>query len=112
MIFMEIFLHIYMIIFLFDSAITNPIDVARRDRMEFFVESILDHRGNLSRMKEIEFLVRWLNFNDSHDSWEPYANLRDNQRLHVYLLEKNLQRLIPKKFRWISPPALHQLSTN
>ena len=36
---------------------------------------------------------------DSHDSWEPYANLRDNQRLHVYLLEKNLQRLIPKKFR-------------
>ena len=83
--------------------ITNPIDVARRDRMEFFVESILDHRGNLSRMKEIEFLVRWLNFNDS------YANFRDNQRLHVYLLEKNLQRLIPKKFRWISPPILHQL---
>ena len=75
--------------FVFDSAITNPIDVARRDRMEFFVESILDHRGNLSRMMEIEFLVRWLNFNDSHDSWEPYANLRDNQRLHVYLLEKN-----------------------
>ena len=76
--------------FVFDSAITHPIDVARRDRMEFFVESIIGHRGNLSRTKEVEFLVHWLNYDDSNDSWEPYANLRDNQNLHAYLLEKNL----------------------
>ena len=85
--------------FVFDSAITNPIDVAQRDRMEFFVESIIGHRGNLSRTKEVEFLVHWLNYDNSNDSWEPYANLHDNQHLHVYLLEKKLQRLIPKKFR-------------
>ena len=95
--------------FVFDSAITNPVDVARRDRMEFFVESIIGHRGNLSRTKEVEFLVHWLNYDNSNDSWEPYANLRDNQHLYAYLLEKKLQRLIPKKFRQYSLPFLHQL---
>jgi hypothetical protein len=35
--------------FLFDSAITDPLDVARRDHMEFFAEQILDHRGNIKR---------------------------------------------------------------
>jgi hypothetical protein len=34
--------------FLFDSAITDPLDVARRDHMEFFVEQILDHRGDIN----------------------------------------------------------------
>jgi hypothetical protein len=34
-------------LFLFDSAITDPLDVARQDHMESFVEQILDHRGNI-----------------------------------------------------------------
>jgi hypothetical protein len=85
--------------FVFDSAIVDPVDVARRDHMEFFVDSILDHRGNLNRKTEIEFLVHWLNYDEIHDSWEPYANLRDTDILHAYLHEKKLQRLIPSKFR-------------
>ena len=43
--------------FLYDPAITNPLDVARRDDMEYFVEDILDHRGPHQRSK-IEFLVK------------------------------------------------------
>ena len=84
--------------FIFDPALIDPIDVARRDRMEFFIEKILEHRGNLKRRSEIEFLVRWLGYDEQHDSWEPYANLRDSTQLHAYLLEKNLKRLIPSKF--------------
>ena len=32
--------------FVFDSAVVDPMDVARRDYMEYFVEKILQHRGN------------------------------------------------------------------
>ena len=35
--------------FLNDSSVTKSLDVARRDHMEFFVESILDHRNTQSR---------------------------------------------------------------
>ena len=66
--------------------------------MKFFIEKILEHRGNLKRRSEIEFSVRWLGYDEQHDSWEPYANLRDSTQLHAYLLEKNLKRLIPSKF--------------
>ena len=85
--------------FVFDPAIIDPLDVARRDHMEFFIDKILDHRGNLSRKTEIEFLVHWLHYDDSHDSWEPYANLRNTSALHAYLLSKNLRRLIPANHR-------------
>ena len=85
--------------FHFDPTLVDPVDIARRDRMEFFIEKILHHRGNLSRKTEIEFLVKWIGYDEHNDSWEPYANLRDSAQLHTYLLEKNLQRLIPIKFR-------------
>jgi transposase InsO family protein len=84
--------------FLYDPAITNPLDVARRDHMEYFVEDILSHRGPHLR-SQIEFLVKWLNYPDSENSWEPYSNLRDVNKLHVYLRRHNLQKLINKQHR-------------
>ena len=48
--------------FFFDSALTDPSDIARRDHMEYFIEEILEHRGNLKKKSEIEFLVSWLGF--------------------------------------------------
>ena len=84
--------------FLFDPALTDPLDVARRDHMEFFVEAILDHRGNIKRKTTLEFYVKWLNYPDNENSWTPYSHLRDTDQLHEYLRSKNLQRLIPKKF--------------
>lgn len=85
--------------FLYDPAITNPIDIARRDYMEFFVEKILEHKGDLTKKKDIKFLVSWLGHPDSENSWEPYSNLRDTDQLHAYLTEHNMKQLIPAKFR-------------
>ena len=34
--------------FLFNSMHTDPTDVARRDYLEFFIEEIVDMRGNIS----------------------------------------------------------------
>ena len=85
--------------FLYDSTITDPLDVVRRDQMEFFVESVIDMRGDPNRKTSLEFLVKWLNYDDDkHNTWTRYADLRDNQHLHDYLTSKNLRRLIPKKF--------------
>jgi transposase InsO family protein len=84
--------------FLYDPNYVDPVDVARRDHMEFFVESIVSHRGNLNR-SAIEFLVKWRDYPESENSWEPYSSLRDNAILHDYLKLKNLHRLINKQHR-------------
>jgi transposase InsO family protein len=86
-------------VFNFDPAIVNPLDIARRDHMEHFVFQVYDMEGNPRRKKSLKFKVKWLNHNESEDSWEPFANLRDTQALHEYLRSKNLLHLIPKKFK-------------
>ena len=58
--------------------------------MEYFIEEILDHRGNLKNKIEIEFLVSWLGISVDCNSWEPFANLRDTEQLHHYLYSKEL----------------------
>ena len=85
--------------FVFDSALVDPLDIARRYQMEFFIEKISDHRGKLSHRKSLLLFVRWIGYDQSYDSWEPYANLRDSDHLHSYLREKDLTQLIPSKFR-------------
>jgi Chromo (CHRromatin Organisation MOdifier) domain len=85
--------------FIYDPAVTTPLDVARRDYMEFLVETIIDHRGNIKRKTDLEFLVSWLGYDDRDNSWEPYSNLRDAGKLHDYLTQNNMRQLIPAKFR-------------
>ena len=84
--------------FVFDAALTDALDVARRDNMEYFIDKILEHRGNLKKKTEIEFLVSWLGYAQEHNSWEPYKALRDTEQLHTYLAEQKLRYLIPQKF--------------
>ena len=35
--------------FVFDAALIDLLDVARRDNMEYFIDKILQHRGNLKK---------------------------------------------------------------
>ena len=85
--------------FIFNADLVDPVDVARRDYMEFFIENVISYRGNLKRKTELEFQVKWLGYDETQNSWEPHANLRDSEQLHVNLRQNNLLRLIPKKFR-------------
>ena len=77
--------------------------------MEFFIEKISDHRGKLSQRKSPQFFVSWMGYDQSYDSWEPYANLRDSDHLHSYLREKKLTQLIPSKFRQVNHSLEHTL---
>ena len=83
---------------LFDPLRVEPLDFARHDYMEFYIENILEHRSDLQRKSSLKFLVKWLGYADEHNSWTSYANLCDTEKLHEYLTSNNLQRLIPKKF--------------
>jgi hypothetical protein len=40
-----------------------------------------------------------LDYDESHDSWEPYSALRDTSQLHEYLRHHKLEKLIPRKFK-------------
>ena len=35
--------------FVFDAALTDPLDVARHDNIEYFIDKILEHRGKENR---------------------------------------------------------------
>ena len=84
--------------FEYDPLYTDPRQVAMAEQEEFEIESILAHRGNLNQKSSLEFRVRWLNYDESYDTWEPWSSLRDTEQLHQYLTSKGLDRMIPKKF--------------
>jgi hypothetical protein len=85
--------------FRFDPLKTNPVDIARRDYLEFFVEKILEMKGDHRRVNNLSFLVKWLGFDDTYNTWEPWKNVRDTDKVHDYLRANNMEKLIPKKFR-------------
>ena len=80
----------------YDSEVDVPADTARRDYMEFVVEEVLKHSGEQPRA--MSFHVKWLNYDDTHNSWEPWKNLRLCEALHVYLRDNKMKHFIPKNF--------------
>jgi hypothetical protein len=85
--------------FRFDPAKKSPTDTARRDYMEFFIERIISHDGNKKSPSSMRFLVKWLNYDDTHNTWEPWKSLRMTDQLHDYLRKNNMKAVIPKEFR-------------
>jgi Chromo (CHRromatin Organisation MOdifier) domain len=77
----------------------DPMDTARRDYMEFFVESILSHSGDTRRVSTLLFHVKWLNHPSTSNTWDSWRNLRSCEALFTYLRNNALQRLIPRTHR-------------
>lgn len=61
-------------------------EAALRDREEFVVDSIVDHRGNSKKKSSLEFKIRWLGYSPEEDSWIPYSEAKDLEALDVYLM--------------------------
>ena len=85
--------------FVFDPMKTDPTDIARRDYLEFFIEDILDVKGDISSYGTLKFHVKWLNYPHENNTWEPWKNLRKAEKLHRFLITKNLKHLIPREFK-------------
>ena len=82
--------------FLYDPAITTPVDAAKRDDHQHTVEKVLKHRGVATNKTEMQFLVHWAGLARTEDTWEPWKELRTVEALHTYLRSVGLHRLIPK----------------
>ena len=82
--------------FHYDPRFTDPFEVAMRDSQEFLVEEILAHRGTFNDKRNLTFKVRWTGYGPEDDTWEPWKNLRLNEKLHNYLRSKKLEQHIPK----------------
>jgi hypothetical protein len=81
--------------FHYDPDRTNSIGVAVQSRGEFFIDSILEHRGDRQRRSTMEFKVRWRGYGPEHDSWEPHKNLAHTEQLILYLIRNRMRSLIP-----------------
>ena len=85
--------------FRYDDRFVDPRDIALRDVEEYYVERILAHSGNPTKLKTLQFHVKWRGFDESYNTWEPWKNLRETEKLHRYPISKGLHKLIPAKFR-------------
>ena len=80
----------------YDSEVDVPADTAHRDYMEFVVEKVLKHSGDTKKPTAMSFKVEWLNYDDTHNSWESWKNLRLCEALHDYLRDNKMKHFIPK----------------
>ena len=53
------------------------------DEDEFYVEKIINHKGKGNKMK---FFVKWLHYDDEHNSWISWNDTKDLAALDTYLL--------------------------
>ena len=84
--------------FYYDDSKFDPNEIARKDLDEEVVEAVLDHTTHKHKSK-MEFRVRWAGYDESHDLWLPWRHLRDNPKLHKYLFDNRMQKLIPTEHR-------------
>jgi hypothetical protein len=85
--------------FVFDPKRTDPKEVAAKDISEFQISHIIDHRPRKTRPKrsEMEFLVHWEGYDDSHDTWEPWEVLKANEIVHAYCASNKMKHMLPRK---------------
>ena len=57
---------------------------------EYFVEDIIDEKKKKGTDLITKYLVRWVGFDQSHDSWEPAKTLEDNEALTRWELSKGM----------------------
>ena len=86
-------------IFNYDPEVDVPADTARRDYMEFVVEKVLKHSCDTKKPTAMSFYVKLLNYDDTHNSWEPWKNLRLCEALHDYLWDNEMKHFLPKTLR-------------
>ena len=83
----------------FDPERVNPQSVALSDVDEFYIKMILSYRGHFTYKRSLELNVRWVGYDEAYDTWEPWKNLRNTDKLHDYLSLINFPNKIPIEHR-------------
>jgi hypothetical protein len=85
--------------FVYDVLGANPAKIAQADTLEWEVEKILQHVGDIKKISTLDFQVRWLGQPPERDLWLPWKELRNNPILHQYLMDNGMHKLIPKEHK-------------
>ena len=72
----------------------TPNQSANRDNQEWDGDFIVDHAGDKSSRKTLQFRVRWDGYGENDDTWQPYADLRYNTKLHERIPLHTLNAII------------------
>jgi hypothetical protein len=75
----------------------EPFAIACKDDQSFVVEAIRMHSGDVNRKSTLDFLVKWAGLSDDYNRWIPWRELRNNPKLHSYLMDNGLRKLVPKE---------------
>ena len=76
----------------------TPECIAQVDEGLYNVEKCLQHRKKPGR-GGLTFFIKWKDFSDDENSWEPLSNVRDNSIVHAYMLTHGMQDKIPLCYR-------------
>lgn len=70
-------------------------DLNAMDQTEYVIDTIIDHelrkRKKNPTYKDYHFLVRWQGYEDSDNTWLPYAELKDTEAMDKYLLSNEIK---------------------
>ena len=83
--------------FVFDETRVDPATVVAADRSEFLVDFVLDHlpkKRPASNRRELRFKIRWVGYGLLYDTWEPWSELRANDRVHTYMRAHGMGNII------------------
>jgi hypothetical protein len=72
-----------------------PWRAATHAKGEYYIESILNHRGDKRNKTQMSFLVKWAGYPEEYNSWEPWSSLRDTEQLELYLRNNRMRSLLP-----------------
>jgi hypothetical protein len=64
------------------AALDTPDEYDSAEETQFIVRAIIGHRFDSNH--ELEFLVSWLGFDSSHDSFEPLSGVQELEALDIY----------------------------
>jgi len=73
----------------------QPKDVAAQDIDEYVVRDVLEHNGHSNNKEDLQFLIAWEGYSSQHDTWEPWENVKGNEKVLRYCMKiKGLKALV------------------
>ena len=101
--------------FRYDPNIVDPKTIALHAESEFYIDKIVDIRGTRKKQrfqrKKLELLVRWTGYEQRHDTWVDYGQVKTSDVFIKYCSQNGFVYLLdqPQKLRLQELQELQQM---
>lgn len=81
----------YILPYYYEEGISlEPVEALLKDKFQYFVEEVLEHRGKLTN-DELEFFVKWKGYGSNSNSWISYDENKTLGKIKDYIRAKGLK---------------------